>query len=144
MIDTVDVARTIDVSSGKAWAVIRAIGGLERWFPVIATCRVEGEGVGAIRILGLGDGGEIRDRILEIDDATRRLRYLRIQHPFPVRSYEGTVVVRDVGNGRSELVWSVAIDVDEEAHAAVAAFLREALSDGLAGLDADLRAEPAG
>jgi hypothetical protein len=42
--------------------------GLDRWFPVIESCRVEGQGVGAIGILGLGNSGEMRDRIEEIDD----------------------------------------------------------------------------
>ncbi len=141
MIETIDIVRTIDVPGAEAWAAIRAIGGLDRWFPVISTCRVEGEGVGAIRTLGLGDGGEIEDRVEEIDDAARRFRYLRMRHPFPAASYKGTVLVRDAGVGKAEVTWSVEIDVAEEFRDELVALLRKALSDGLAGLGRDL--EPA-
>jgi hypothetical protein len=148
MIETIDIVRTIDVPSVATWVAIRGIGGLDRWFPVIATCHVEGEGVGAIRTLGLVQGGEMRDRIEEIDDDARRLRYSRFFHPLPATSYEGTVVVRDVTGSKSELSWSVEIDVEAEARAELVAFIGKALSDGIAGLEKDLgsprsTAEPA-
>ncbi len=55
------------------WAAIRGIGGLDRWFPKIEACRVEGSGVGAVRIFTFANnGGEVRDRIIEIDEAARR------------------------------------------------------------------------
>jgi len=139
MIETIDIVRTIDVPSGAAWAAIRGIGGLDRWFPVIATCHVEGDGVGAVRTLGLVQGGSMEDRIEEIDDRARRLRYVRFSHPLPVTSYKGTVVVRPAGTDKSELSWSVEIDIAAEARDELVAFLGKALTDGIAGLETDLR-----
>jgi len=141
MIETIDVARTIEVPSAAAWAAIRGIGDLDRWFPVIATCHVEGDGVGAVRTLGLVQGGEMKDRIEEIDDAARRLRYLRFHHPLPVAAYNGTVVVRDVAGGKSEVAWSVEIDVEAEARDEIVAFIGKALSDGIAGLETELTSQ---
>jgi uncharacterized protein YndB with AHSA1/START domain len=54
MIENISIVKTVDAPRDKVWAAIRNIGGLYRWFPIIASCRVEGEGVGAIRFLGLG------------------------------------------------------------------------------------------
>lgn len=139
MIETLRVRRTVDVPGEDAWAAISGIGGLDRWFPVIASCRVEGRGVGAIRILGLDGGGEIRDRIEEVDHRARRLRYLRSEHPFPVQRYVGTVEVADRGGDRADVTWSVEIDITEQARDEFAAFLTSALSDGIAGLERDLR-----
>jgi uncharacterized protein YndB with AHSA1/START domain len=139
MSETLDVVRTIDVPGNRTWAAIRGIGGLDRWFPVIATCHVDGEGVGAIRTLGLAQGGEMKDRIEEIDDAARRLRYLRFHHPLPATTYKGTVVVRDMAGGKAEVIWSVEIDVEAEARDELVAFIRAALSDGIAGLEKDLQ-----
>lgn len=67
MIDNSNIAQTIDAPSDKVWAAIRAIDGLDRWFPVIATCRVEGEGVGAIRFLELSDGKSEVTWAVELD-----------------------------------------------------------------------------
>jgi hypothetical protein len=141
MIEKISVNKTINVSGDRVWAAIRNIGGLERWFPIIAACRVEGDGVGAIRFLGLVDGRELRDRIEEIDDSARRFRYLRTHHPLPVSSYKGVVLVRDAEDGKAEAIWTVEIEVAAEARDDVAAFIRSALSDGLDGLSRELDPE---
>lgn len=141
MIENIRVVKTIDVPTDRVWAAVRSIGGLDRWFPVIATCRVEGEGLGAVRILGLRDGGEMKDVIEEINDPARRFRYLRTDHPFPVTPYRGTVLVRDGGNGNTEVTWDVEIDVAQEARDDLVAFIGSALADGISGLAADLRTE---
>lgn len=139
MNEKLKVTKTINVSSDKVWAAISGIGGLDRWFPTITSCRVEGEGVGAIRVLGLGDGGKIRDRIEEIDHKERRFRYLRTDHPFPVSRYVGTVEVRDGESGQSEVTWTVEIDVAAEARDELVGFLSTALSDGIGGIEQDLQ-----
>ena len=139
MTETIIVTKTIDAPVEKVWSAIRAIDGLDRWFPVIATSRVEGAGVGAIRIMGLRDGGEIHDRVIEIADTERRFRYDRFRSPFPVTSYLGTVEVGDAGAGRSNVSWTVVIEAADEARSELAAFLRGALSDGIDGLETDLR-----
>lgn len=139
MTETILVTKTIAAPVEKVWAAIRAVDGLDRWFPVIATSRVEGAGIGAIRILGLSDGGEIQDRVTEIADAERRFRYERFQSPFPVTSYLGTVEIREAGEGRAEVSWTVVIEAAEGVGAGLAEFLHGALSDGIDGLEKDLR-----
>jgi carbon monoxide dehydrogenase subunit G len=139
MLEKINVTKTIDVPGDEVWVAISGIGGLDRWFPVIASCRVEGEGVGAIRVLGLADGGEIKDRVEEIDHQERRFRYVRTVSPFPVTKYVGTVEVRDADGGRSEVSWTVEIDVAAEARGELAGFLKDALSAGISGIEQDLR-----
>lgn len=134
----VQVVKTINVPSDKAWRAISGIGGLDRWFTVIRDCRVTGEGVGATRTLQLADGDEIIDVIEEINNRQRRLCYARTKHPFPVSGYRGAVVVRSAGEGVSQISWTVDIDVDENARDAVTAFLHDALSGGVDGLEKDL------
>lgn len=140
MIHDVNVTKTISVPPARAWTAISGIGGLDRWFPVIAGCRVEGTGVGAVRVLRLGDGAEMRDRIEEIDHGNRRFRYDRTDHPFPVRSYLGTVEVRDASGGGAEISWTVVMELGAEARDAVSAFVAQALSDGIDGLERELGA----
>jgi uncharacterized protein YndB with AHSA1/START domain len=138
MIATVNVTKLLKAPSESVWKAIRSIGGLERWFPLIDTCRLEGEGVGAVRIMGLAGGGEIRDRILEIADSDRLTRYHRFQSPFPVKSYIGTVEVRDADDRGTVISWEVRVDVAERDRDELLAFIERALSDGIDGLEREL------
>ncbi len=135
MLEQVNVIKIINVPSCKVWQAISAIGGLDRWFPIINSCRVEGKGVGAIRILGLADGAEVKDCIKEIHDQDNRFRYLRTHHPFPVSYYEGTVNVRDVDKGKCEVSWSVQIKIVKADRDEFTGLLKQALSDGISGLE---------
>jgi hypothetical protein len=138
MLAQVHIVKTINASSDKTWRAISAIGGLDRWFAVIASCRVNGKGAGATRTMQLANGDEIIDVIEEINNRQRRLRYARTKHPFPVSMYRGEVAVRAAGDGKSEISWLVDIEVDKTARDAVTVFLREALSGGVDGLEKDL------
>ena len=54
MIEQINVTKILTVNADQAWAAISAIGGLDRWFPIIADCSVLGAGVGATRFPDLG------------------------------------------------------------------------------------------
>src|SRR5262245_51721814 len=95
------------VAGDAAWAAICAIGRLDVWFPSIATCRVEGHGVGARRFLTLQRGGDIVDHVVAIDATRRRLTYHRVASPFPVTSYVGTVEVFESFDGRAIVAWTI-------------------------------------
>jgi hypothetical protein len=138
--ESIHIRKSIEVNADKAWLAIRGIGGLDRWFPVIATCRVEGAGVGATRILTLKpDGAEMRDTILEISDSSKRLRYQRVKSPFPISEYLGTVEVQPDGAARSILTWHVDIKVTPAHRQEMVALLNKAISDGVDGLEKDLK-----
>lgn len=139
MLEILNVTKTIASQSDQVWSAISSIGGLDRWFPIISSCRVEGAGVGAIRILTLADGAEMRDRVLEIDHAARRFRYERTHSPFPVNKYLGTIDVRDSAGSESEVSWTVNLDVTAEAREQLVSLLKNALSDGISGLERDLQ-----
>jgi hypothetical protein len=139
MLEQLNVTKTIAINADHAWAAISNIGGLDRWFPVITDCTVTGTGVGATRILTLTDGATMKDRIEAIDHLHRRFRYNRIESPFPVRSYLGTVEVRKINDSTSEVSWTVEIDVQEDQRDALVELLRNALTDGIQGLEVDIQ-----
>jgi hypothetical protein len=114
---------------------------LEVWFPSIETCRVEGEGVGARRFLSfVNKGGDVEDHIVEIDSAARRVVYQRVEHPFPVASYRGTVEVFQSFDDLAAVVWTVDFESTEENSAAVKDALETGIGDALKGMEADLKA----
>lgn len=137
---TVNITKRIDAPADKVWTAIAGIGGLDRWFPIISACRIEGEGVGATRIMTLADGAEMRDRIVEIDADARRLRYERPAHPFPVTDYRGVVEVDDDGEDSAVLCWTVRFEVDEAHRDGMLKLIETAISEGVDGLRAELEA----
>lgn len=143
MIELVNVSKTMFLPAERVWSVIADIGGLDRWFPVIADCRVIGSGVGAMRVLTLAEGGQIKDRIEQIDHDRRCFRYNRIESPFPVSRYLGTVEVKESSDGGSDISWAVEIDVADAQRDDVVVFIRQALAGGMAGLERELVASTA-
>ena len=136
----VTVSRKMSVRSDKAWKAVGRIGRLDVWFPTIASCRVEGEGVGAERHMTLRRGGEITDRIVAVDPKRRRLTYQRIRSPFPVSSYTGTVEVFESFDALAIVVWTIDFESDPKDSRAVAETLRAGIGAGIDGMEKDLQA----
>ncbi len=107
--------------------------------PSIATCRVDGDGVGAHRYMTLKRGGDITDRIVDINQASRRLTYQRVRSPFPVSSYTGTVEVFESFDSRAIVVWTIDFESEPKDSAAVAEGLRAGIGAGVDGLEKHLQ-----
>lgn len=135
------ITKKLHVPADQVWEAIRQIGRLDVWFPIIETCRVEGEGAGAIRYMTVANGGgEIKDTIEAVDDLNRRLVYLRPVSPFPVSYYQGTVEVFTSYDGLGVVVWTIDFESAPENAAAVAELVLGAISAGLDGMERDLQA----
>lgn len=139
MITKQPIVKKLNVSADVAWAAVRKIGRLDVWFPIIETCRVEGEGAGALRYMTIADGGDIKDTIEEIDDVNRKLVYLRPISPFPVTYYKGTVEVFKSYDGLGIVVWTIDFESAPENSALVAELVKGAISDGIDGMEKDLQ-----
>lgn len=133
------ITKKLNVPTEKAWQAIRDIGRLDVWFPIIATCQVEGKGAGAQRYMTLAEGGKITDLIEEVSDANQRFVYLRTESPFPVTHYLGTVEVFDSYDALAVVVWTIDFDSAPEDSAAVADLVKNAISDGIDGMEKDLQ-----
>lgn len=133
------ITKKLNVPADAVWGAIRKIGRLDVWFPIIETCRVEGEGPGALRYMTVAGGGEIKDTIEEIDDINMRLVYRRPLSPFPVTDYKGTVEVFKSYDGLGVVVWTIDFESPPEEAASVAELVRGAISDGIDGMEKDLQ-----
>lgn len=139
MLTRLAIVKKMEVPADKAWQAISEISRLDVWFPSIKACRVEGHGVGAHRYMRLEGGGEIVDRILEVDSAAKRLTYQRIRSPFPVTSYRGTVEVFRSFDELAVVVWTIDFESSPENSEPVAGLLQASISAGLDGMEADLQ-----
>lgn len=105
----VDKSVEIDRPAAVVWATVRDFDRLDAWHPSVASDRlVEGRNneVGAVRLLTLGDGGTIKEKLLRFDDKGRSFEYEILEGVLPVSHYRSTIVVKQVGEGRSKVTWS--------------------------------------
>ncbi|MGZ5076202.1 MAG: SRPBCC family protein [Methylobacter sp.] len=133
------ITKKLNVPAEKVWEAISKIGRLDVWFPFIETCKVQGEGPGAVRYMTIADnGGDIKDTIEEIDPENRRLVYLRPVSPFPVSYYKGTVEVFTSYDGLGIVAWTIDFESNPEHSASVAELVQSAIGAGIDGMEKDL------
>lgn len=133
------ITKQLNVTTDNVWEAISTIGKLDVWFPIIATCIVEGDGVGAHRYMTVEGGGEITDHIEAINPTIKRLVYLRVKSPFPVTYYKGTVEIFDSFDSMAVIVWTIDFESDPENSVPVAELVKGAISAGIDGMEKDLQ-----
>jgi uncharacterized protein YndB with AHSA1/START domain len=138
----VTITRKMTVPAEKVWDAIAKIGRLHVWFPSISTCVVEGSGVGAVRRMDLTRGGKIVDHIVDIEPKKMRLSYERVESPFAVTSYRGTVEVFESFDGLGVVIWTIDFESTPENSPVVSAQLKAGIGAGVEGMETDLAAGP--
>ena len=90
----------LDVPVEKAWAALREVGSAHRLFAGVLT---DGHLDGDVRTVSFANGLVVREQILDIDEADRRLAYAVIDNVFDHHS--ASMQIFAAGNGRSRFVW---------------------------------------
>lgn len=100
---------TINSPAELVWAKIKDFNGLNTWHPAVATDElIEGENnqPGAVRLLTLGDGGTIKEKLGAWDDAGMSYSYAILEGVLPVSNYESTLSVRALSDTSSDVTWT--------------------------------------
>lgn len=109
---------SIDAPADAVWAKVKNFSGLNAWHPAVAKDEiVEGKDneVGAVRLLTLGDGGTIKEKLLAMDDASRSFQYSILEGVLPVADYTSTLIVQTDGADKSTVTWSGAFKHGDKA-----------------------------
>jgi carbon monoxide dehydrogenase subunit G len=93
----------VPASADAVWAVLRDFGQVHRLAPGFVTaCSVEE--AGAVRLVRFFNGFEVRERLVTLDDAARRIAYAafggRTQH------HNAVAQVFPLGPARCRFVWT--------------------------------------
>jgi carbon monoxide dehydrogenase subunit G len=91
----------VAVAADRAWDALRDVGRLhERVVKGFVTdCRLEGD----TRVVTFANGMTVRERIVDVDDAQRRVVWAVAEAPF--EHYNASVQAFDEGGDRTRLVW---------------------------------------
>jgi hypothetical protein len=92
----------VEVEPGTAWAALRNVGDAHRLFaPVVAECRLEGD----VRTVRFANGMVLREHILDVDDARRRVAYAVFEGP-GMTYHHASMQVVEAGPGTCRFVWT--------------------------------------
>jgi hypothetical protein len=119
----------LDVGAEVAWAMLRNVGAADKAFaPVLTDSRLDGE----VRTVTFASGMVIKEQIVDIDEANRRVAYAVIEGRFSHHS--ASMQVLDRGAGRSTVVWTTDLLPNE-----AAPMVRELTEQGAKALQANVR-----
>lgn len=95
----------LDVKAETLWGLLGDFGNMI-WVPNVASCEVQGEGVGMVRILKTTDGLEVREYLDALDHKAMHLAYsIPKDAPMPVQQYRATLDIKPLDNDRCALSW---------------------------------------
>lgn len=104
----VSMQSEINMSADELWKLIGQFNALPDWHPAVTSSKLE-EG-GRIRRLHLMGGGEIVERLEQIEEGDRLYRYSIVSGPLPVANYTATLRVKEDSKGKAVLEWSSEFD----------------------------------
>lgn len=130
------VTQEVMASADKAWTILRTGTGLEKWIPIVASCKLEGHGEGAKRTCITPEGKTLKETIVLIDDQNKVFKYrIDEQDVLPTKNYVGTVSIIE-SMGKTEIHWGAEFEMTmEEAYPQVEEGLTAIFKAAITGLD---------
>jgi Polyketide cyclase / dehydrase and lipid transport len=112
---TIAVTKQIPVSADAAWAIVRTGANMDRWSPMVTSCRLEGSGPGARRVCVINEK-QLDEVIDTIDDQAHLFQYrIERQELMPVANVRGTIHIAPISAHSSHVLWFVNLDLLDEA-----------------------------
>lgn len=132
----VKVSETVAAPAAKVWDVLGDFGGVMKWGgPMMQSCTLEGEGVGAVRRIGLAGALEIAERCEAYDAAKRSLSYTIIgKSPIPIRDYHSTLTVTETGASECRVDWNGRFEPEGVGEEQAQNMVRGIYTGGVAGV----------
>ncbi|MGK2921254.1 MAG: SRPBCC family protein [Methyloceanibacter sp.] len=117
----------------EVWAVVGDFCAIKDWHPAVTECEQIEEGGDTFRILTLGDGGKIKEKLTDSDDTS--YSYEIIEGPLPVKNYKATLEVgEDDEPDRVEIEWEAEFDADGVEDAEATKIISGIFNDGVTGI----------
>lgn len=104
----VSMQSPVNMSADELWRLIGQFNAIPDWHPAVSSSKLEDGG--RIRRLSLLGGGEIVERLEQIEEGDRLYRYSIISGPLPVANYTATLRVKEDGEGKAVVEWSSEFD----------------------------------
>jgi hypothetical protein len=136
----VHVHESLPGSADAVWSFFRDFGGVQKFAgPMVKSCSIEGNGIGAVRTIALAQGNPIRERLVQFDEEARSFSYAIIGAcDLPVEGYVGTVKIKADGASRSTIDWIGTFDPKGAPEAAAQQIVEGIYRGGISAIKAAL------
>ncbi len=103
---------TVNASPSTTWKMVGGFNNLDVWHPVVVGSELVGDetGVGAVRVLTLGNGASITEKLTA--QSASSYSYAITESPLPVANYESTISVSPAADGKSVVKWTSTFDAN--------------------------------
>lgn len=128
----VSMQSPVNMDADELWKLIGQFNAIPDWHPMVSSSKLEDGG--RIRRLSLFGGGEIVERLEQIEAGDRLYRYSIISGPLPVANYTATLRVKDDGKGKAVVEWSSEFDPAGATETDAASAIQEVYKTGLESL----------
>lgn len=104
---TVKKEAEINAAPDTVWKMIGGFNELDVWHPVVVNSTLQGDGLkaGDIRVLTLGNGAKITEKLVVHSDNKKTYTYAITDSPLPVQNYVSTISVITKNDGASVVEW---------------------------------------
>ena len=131
--------KKLDVETAALWQRFGGWCAIAEWQPAVKKCEESKEGDNVFRTLTLGNGGKIKEKLL--DETPTSYRYSIIESPLPVKNYEAQFsITPDVAApDEVNIEWYATYDAaDGKTEKVARAFIDGSFKDGIANIKAKL------
>ncbi len=128
------VTKKINAPADKVWESVANPTEIKNWSSFIVNAELRGAGVGATRTCTMAV--DSFDEFIEtIDHDYKIFQYSIPEPPMPIEGVLGTIQVRDLGEGKTEVEWRLNFSVAEEMETEIKEVITGVYEDGIAGLE---------
>ena len=114
---------TVDVAADTAWSALRNVADAHKLFaPVLSDSQLSDD----TRTVGFANGMVVRERIIDVDDAERRVAYTALDGP-GMTYHHASMRIEHAGSGHCLFVWTTDF-LPEEAEAALSSLIEQGTS----------------
>ena len=97
---TTTVKTSLNAPAKEVWSIIGAVGGVDRWSPVITSCELRNSTEGGLQRICGSEQGTLKEKILTLDNENRILSYAITEQPFlPITDLVSTIHISAEGEG---------------------------------------------
>jgi len=127
--------KEINIAADDVWQTIRSFDGVDTYLPVVVSCNITGNEVGAKRHCTLENGMKLDETLEYLSDEERTLKYSINDEGTPFKGYMGTVSVRELPDGRAEVSWSTTFKANGAPEEELISMVEEMLGVAIDGLE---------